>query len=222
MSFVALSQYGLKKVSLSLNPNEYRQPWECPQCHNTMVFVDTYIKRKHFRHLVDHGCESEPESEEHMEMKETLFHLLEKKGYECEYEIDVGGKVADICAIINASRLAIECQVSPVNIKDVIEKNDIYKRVGFEPRWILYPKEFLRECDMCHLLDGCNICHETGKECKQLRAVERKFGDTNWLFYYEPTNKLVERITFTIRWMEDWMGIFRAVATIEKRETVLE
>ena len=73
MPFVALDKNGIRKCSLDLTPDQYRQPWFCQLCKTEMMFVDAQLRRKHFRHHVDHGCEFEAESKEHLEMKKELF-----------------------------------------------------------------------------------------------------------------------------------------------------
>ena len=108
----------------------------CSDCKNKLVFVDAIYKIKHFRHLINNNCSSEPESEEHLQMKKIMcefLHLNLKESVEIKLPF---GQKPDV--LIKEQKIAIECQASPISTKKLIERTINYVSNGYYPFWIFY------------------------------------------------------------------------------------
>lgn len=193
MSLKALNQNSLPFISYELEPEQYRQDWHCPHCQESMCFVDANTRIKHFRHLVDHQCDVEPESEEHLTLKRTMFELFSSHGFNCQYEVRVGNGIADLL-VKKINAYAIECQVSSIATDEINRRNMNYANNRLRYFWILHPKHYLTV--------GRTYEHNNGSEsyCYRLKVIEREFMGKPWLYYYNEKTKIPERIDFKAKW----------------------
>lgn len=217
MPFIAINEKDERYVSYELTPIEYRQDWRCPQCDGKFSFVDCVTRIKHFRHLVEHHCQWEPESKEHLELKKLVYDTL-KFGFFVDYEVRIGNNIADVVATRNHQKFAIECQVSPVSSLAVLLKNQEYLREGFSPIWILRYGNFAKREEYRKVGGFEKICvgEIDGRKCFErgefhyyktprryylyhLKAIERKYQDEGWLLYYFPGMGFY-RLQFTPKW----------------------
>ena len=191
MPLKAVNSVGSEYISYQLQPSNYRQSWFCPSCQEPMSFVDANTRIKHFRHLVDRACHTEPETEEHLTLKKAMFELLTKYGYHCRYETKIGSNVADILACKGDEAIirAIECQVSPIVSNEVEQRNKNYSEKGFTYFWVLFPKYYFQEAS-----------EYTRFTCYRLKEIERKFMFEPWLSYWNEKLRLPEYLSFKPKW----------------------
>lgn len=129
--------------------------YTCPNCGKRMLVVIPKWKIKHFRHDKDDGCtcNTEPETEEHILMKQTLSEMLSKwnPDYHVELEKRIpakkapnGFRVSDIFLTnrLNKTKIAVECQVSSINEDEVLQRTADYNAQNCAVLWALSSSEF--------------------------------------------------------------------------------
>lgn len=197
MPFKAVDENGIKQVSYQLSLEQYRQKWTCPNCDQPMLFVDAELKRKHFRHKVASPCETEPETEEHLFLKEWVYDWLTNSGYKCEYEVKIGNRIADVTFATNNNKLrVVECQVSPISSEEVYSRiydyeiNDV-----LEVYWIMHPINYPGFYEQYRKYTAY-----------RLTEVEREFLDSSHFLYYDNIDKQVKKYFFKPKWMRGGDG----------------
>jgi len=113
----------------------------CPICKKKVIFVDGIFVIKHFRHKAKNNCSFEPETKEHIEMKNTVCGLLNLNPLK-HLEVNVGYAVPDI--YLPKEKIAIEVQNSNLSYKKFIERTRRYTREGVHVLWIFH-KNLLHE-----------------------------------------------------------------------------
>ncbi len=91
-----------------------------------MIFINATRKIKHFRHFDITTCSTEPETEEHLSMKENIIVLLKKDvlNSNIEPEVKIGNQIADIKYNRGKITCVIECQCSPISEEDFINRTN--------------------------------------------------------------------------------------------------
>ena len=181
MPLIANDINNVRCISYDLPENtDIRQKWTCPNCKETMSFVNANTKIKHFRHFADSKClHTEPESEEHISLKLSIYNDLKRKGYKCEYEVKIGHHIVDIVAVSPAGKkYAIECQVSIISSEEVLDRNKDYTEAGFNCLWILHTKNY------AHLLRTASTKKGLRYATFDLKQIEREFKDADFIRYY--------------------------------------
>jgi hypothetical protein len=134
-------------LAWNLTKAHRRLPFKCPHCEDDFIVVMGTIRRKHFRHRTykDHG--TEPESENHLEMKEYFLKESDKLGYDADVEVaftfDDELSIADV--VINAENphtplvkgIVVECQCSSIKLDELGQRNIDYMNNGLIPIWVL-------------------------------------------------------------------------------------
>jgi len=108
----------------------------CPECKQKVVFVNCILKIKHFRHYVKSKCDPEPETEQHIKMKEFFIRTLQLK--ENEIEVPLGYAKPDIMK----NGIAIEVQYSKLSLQDFLNRTKQYTEHGIPVIWVFH-KRFL-------------------------------------------------------------------------------
>jgi len=104
----------------------------CPCCKESVSFVDAIFKVKHFRHKIERHCETEPETIEHIQMKQFFIDTLNlNKG---QIEVNLGFARPDI--YLEKDKIAIEVQNSPISYLDFMIRNEKYTENGIYVLWI--------------------------------------------------------------------------------------
>jgi competence CoiA-like predicted nuclease len=106
----------------------------CPNCKEPVIFANCQFKIKHFRHTKEHKCNSEPETKQHLEMKQ--FFIEKYKEFNPITEYKIGSNIADV--FVRDLNLSIECQFSNIQLKDWIERNRRYEENGIRVLWIFH------------------------------------------------------------------------------------
>jgi competence CoiA-like predicted nuclease len=139
MPLVALLD-GQRVLADTLAPADRGRGFICPACRVPFYVVLPKRKIRHFRHATkeEHW---EPESEDHLEMKQGIYSLSLKLGFNAALEQIIkgeGGKaIADVFIETEGHRIAIECQCSPVPYDDFERRDAFYRLEGIIPIWIL-------------------------------------------------------------------------------------
>lgn len=140
MPLTALNGKGELLMSMNCDENVRNEKLNCPHCNEKMVFVNPYqYIIKHFRHKRTCPYSTEPESKEHIAMKS--FFCQQNK--ECKPEIKIGNRIADVVL----GDVVIECQVSTITMRELIERTQSYNSAGYYVAWVLHPKNFLHVFD---------------------------------------------------------------------------
>jgi hypothetical protein len=186
LSLTALDENGNKQVSYLLSQDKYRQDWHCPLCNQQMSFVDAQLKIQHFRHLVFQGCEneSEPESFEHLYLKQWIYNQLTAAGFKCEFEVKIGNRIGDVVVTTKSKKLhVIECQVSPISQKNMDERTIDYLHHHTDVCWIMHSKNYLTPYEEFH-------------GSYRLKDVERESMDDPNFLYFLPDREQILKILF--------------------------
>lgn len=100
-----------------------------------MIFVNPITNIiKHFRHKTECPYSTEPESKDHIEMK----------GYFALWADDVEKRVDDNIIDVVVDDIAIECQVSKISLKELIERTKKLNQKGYYVLWVLHPKNYCK------------------------------------------------------------------------------
>ncbi len=196
MPFKALDRNGVKQISYLLQPEQYRQVWTCPNCEQLMSFVDIHVREKHFRHRVKSHCKPEPETKEHLSLKEWVYSWLSSAGYDCEYEEKIGNRIADITfRTKNSKKLrVVECQVSPISAMEVQQRNYDYRLNGVhDVYWILHPKNYLKT-------------YQEYRRIYRLKEVESTFRFSYYFLHFDLVNNQIKKYFFTPKRMKGGRG----------------
>jgi competence CoiA-like predicted nuclease len=136
MPLTALNGKGELLMSMNCEENVRNEKLNCPHCNEKMVFVNPYQDIiKHFRHKRTYPYSTEPESMEHIAMK-AFFCGLNWGG---KPEIKIGNRIADVVF----DDIVVECQVSTITMRELIERTQSYNSAGYHVAWVLHPKNFL-------------------------------------------------------------------------------
>lgn len=114
------------------------QEYFCPGCKKKVILKQGRIKIHHFAHYPDEDCYeySEPETKEHLEMKELLYDMFKFYDYDIEKERWIGDQRPDL--YIPRESIAIECQCSPLTTETLLERTKKYTKKGIYVLWIFY------------------------------------------------------------------------------------
>lgn len=110
-----------------------RKDFICPHCKDKVIYADAIFKIKHFRHKAKRVCESEPETETHIQMKKFICEFLNENPKQV-LEKNLGFSIPDL--YIKDKRIAIECQASQISIRKFIERSINYHKNGVFVLWI--------------------------------------------------------------------------------------
>lgn len=101
----------------------------CPHCEGEMVFTHGTLVIPHFRHKTNCPYATEPESEQHLNMKAFMKKLFPT----AELEKKIANRINDVCF----GDIAIECQVSPISETEIYERTRDYNNSGKSVFWLL-------------------------------------------------------------------------------------
>jgi len=117
----------------------------CPSCKQKLVWVNSDVKVKHFRHLTTCQYNTEPESKEHIEMKKEIYELIKNNNntQEIVYEKTVKNRIADIYLKDKAGQqIVVECQCTKITAKEMSQRTKDYNDNNIYVLWILNTKNF--------------------------------------------------------------------------------
>tara|TARA_Y100000310_G_scaffold335388_1_gene417310 strand:+ start:1239 stop:1970 length:732 start_codon:yes stop_codon:yes gene_type:complete len=143
MPLRAIDKLGNNYMSYKF-PIEKRQDILCPNCDSNFIFVDAELKIKHFRHEAYEGCESEPETEEHLNYKKRMFDILKKDKINTDVQLEykIGNQIADVYCKHGNLIYVIECQCSIISLEEVKRRTQGWKEKNVYLLWIWGVKYF--------------------------------------------------------------------------------
>lgn len=130
-----------------------RQDWQCKFCQVPMTPILGPVREWHFRHHPGAGdcpaqSELEPESPRHRLLKQTAAEALQRhygdRVARVEYEARVkdAGRIADaLLTMTDATRLAIEAQVSPISFENVQRRTNAYSAADVDVVWVFIAQD---------------------------------------------------------------------------------
>jgi len=107
-----------------------REEFHCQECDGIMRFVNAMFKIKHFRHKVECPYETEPETQEHLRMKLYFKELYNN----AELEVRVGKNLRRADVLVGD--VVIECQHSPISVKEMVERTKDHNKYSKYVLWI--------------------------------------------------------------------------------------
>lgn len=181
--------------------------WICPHCDTGVSHVKEHTRLgnlviSHYRHKTPCPYSSEPESQEHLQMKLDVYDRLKHLFKHIELEVKLEDRIADIYGILkNGQKIAIECQVSPISIPLWEERTLSYARKGIGVLWILHPKKFLQYTfsDEQATIDSDKL----KKTSIKTKALERHIHKINFgrVYYYDPAEKAYPIFATHFNWI---------------------
>lgn len=124
------------------------QQWRCKFCHHEMTPKMGPVRTWHFGHAPDAtDCpferESEPESPHHQLLKRTSAEALARhfaaQTPQVEYEVRLpqAGRIADaLLTLADGSRVAVEAQLSPITLEELMVRTRAYHQAEIEVVWV--------------------------------------------------------------------------------------
>jgi hypothetical protein len=80
-----------------------------------------------------------------LETKQEVYNLSKQFGYNPQLEVAIGEHEADVVVTSpydNNFKIAVECQCSQISLKEVMDRNETYKKNGFAYLWIFAGEQF--------------------------------------------------------------------------------
>ena len=160
--------------------------FKCPHCDDGFIVVMGKIRRKHFRHKTNRDHGTEPESENHLEMKEYFLKEAEKLGYSCELEksffVDDELSIADVAIYAKnhhtplVKGIVIECQCSSISLGEMNQRTIDYLLDGLIPLWVLSGRY-----------------HERRIRGKKLTNIEKELLEKFGVLFYYGHGKIISK-----------------------------
>lgn len=159
--------------AMDQSPETPKHIFTCPICQNPMELVTPRVTCNYFRHEVGHEHGTEPESPEHLAMKEWIVKSAREAGLSAVTEVIIqnADTVNEADVLIPELKLIYECQCSPIPTQTFVDRTLNYLRTKHEVNWILGGK-LLRE----------NL------ETAQIRDIEERISRLWPLRYYDGKN----------------------------------
>lgn len=196
MPLVALKN-GVKKYAYQLEETDrHSQDYSCPICkdHFSVVLpIKDFSRIPHFRHRTEkyHG---EPETQDHMNMKNYFYMTAKELGLNAELEVKIINDfthIADVVIHYNDKKLhtkgiAIECQCSSISVDEILERNATYLFNGYTPVWVFGPDYYERASQ---------------EKYQQIRKVEKELYEHHQaIFYYYSENIIWSEFDYSTEW----------------------
>ena len=130
------------------------EEYYCQQCYQKVVLKKGEIKTPHFAHYPNAPpCVWwEPETEEHLLMKQKIMELLKRDNdvvlAEFEYKLNLNGNILfpDVyLELANGKPIAVECQASNKPFDMFLQKTKLYSENNIYTLWIFPVTNFLTD-----------------------------------------------------------------------------
>lgn len=147
---------------------------KCECCNTEVIFKKGEILRPHFAHKTNITClYKENESDEHIEIKNSIFQSLRKYKFieNLEMEKFLGDCISDVYFEKNGLKYAVEIQLSDLTQAKIKERNLKYKEKGIHVLWVHSFQRFLSRVDL-------------HKKIVKLKAYERWLSAMNYGHLY--------------------------------------
>lgn len=118
----------------------------CPFCAGPLIVRHGLIRARHFAHLPGHRCPyetwHEPESPEHCAFKAAVRDYLRSEplwqggDVHLEVRVEQARRIADVLVTFASGwRVAHECQVSAITMKELAARTKAYQDAGIDVVW---------------------------------------------------------------------------------------
>lgn len=114
-------------------------PFECPECRDVVIVRKGSIRVHHFSHKPPVTCAyGTGEKEIHRQCKKTIFDILSTAPKTKNFEMERSLKTVrpDLSGRINGVPIAIEVQISNLDISTVVKRTAEYTRRGIALLWL--------------------------------------------------------------------------------------
>ncbi|WP_165209322.1 competence protein CoiA [Streptococcus tangpeifui] len=122
-----------------------KAPFTCPGCGALVRLKKGKIRRPYFAHLSLKNCQFfwENEGQEHLGLKSELYRSLKPV---CQVRIEVVlPDLQQVADLLVEDNLALEVQCSTLSRERLKERTHAYRSYGFQVRWLLGKKLWLRK-----------------------------------------------------------------------------
>lgn len=165
---MSLSAISNKEIYYSINiTDEFgkNNEFSCVGCKSKMIFHRNIagVKVQHFVHKVPCPFETEPETQEHIRMKNWCYNNLAADKKYLPDSIMVGDQKPDVLLEINGKQVAIECQCSKLSYEKWESRTRKYSLKGIYVLWLFGKKWYKRHFD-----------HE-----KRVSEIEKELSELN-------------------------------------------
>lgn len=114
-------------------------PFHCPECEEELILKAGRVKVAHFAHLPNSDCSYAglPESAEHIEAKLEIYEALRVQSGVEKLQVERYLKEVrpDISFYYEGSYIAIEIQISPITLDEIIRRTTAYTRKNIYVLW---------------------------------------------------------------------------------------
>jgi hypothetical protein len=141
---------GNRFLARNLKKEDRKKEFYCDICGEKLIPRMGDVRTWHFSHKNGLGHNSEPETDEHLNMKYFFLDKYEKLGHPTDLEvgIKIGEKLHEADVIVYKENphtplvkgVVIECQCSLISENEFTDRNYHYIQNGFIPIWILGEK----------------------------------------------------------------------------------
>lgn len=159
---------------------ERESEYRCKDCNQIVLFVDSMIRVKHFRHREKCECESEPETPEHVHHKRAVYDELCKMNFGqvfLEHSIEDGIRPDVLLVRDNAPAIAIEVQATNIDLSLFDKKIEFYKTHGYITVYLLVESRSDYEQGKdgyWNKLHTTDFLYSTKKNVYRLKEIEKR------------------------------------------------
>ncbi len=114
--------------------NEF--PFKMMCCDETAILKTSKLGTKFFAHKSLKTCDWEPESVDHLRIKDIIYTCCREEGWHVDPECRFDDCIADIYLENNDRKTVIEVQLSPQNKEETIIRHNKYKEHGLKCIWL--------------------------------------------------------------------------------------
>ncbi len=113
----------------------------CLECEGSLRRRGGFHRKDHFYHLdALRECRQNGKTHEHLNVQLYILHVLPEGECFLEKRFPKINRIADV--VWEDKKLIFEIQCSPISSNEVYERNQDYKKAGYEVVWILHDKRF--------------------------------------------------------------------------------
>ena len=110
--------------------------FSCPECSGKVILKKCNRKVDHFAHASSSSCSMGGESIKHEEIKFNIYEVYKNLGHEVLIEHKIGDRRCDVAVKINNSWIAIEIQLSPINLQELKSRTHNHTANGYFTMWV--------------------------------------------------------------------------------------
>lgn len=124
---------------LAMEAHKDEGPFHCPECEEELILKQGRVKIAHFAHLPNSDCSyaGEPESTEHSSVKLEIYEALRSQPGVSKLQVERYLKEVrpDISFYFENTYIAIEVQISPLSLDELIRRTTAYTQKNIYVLW---------------------------------------------------------------------------------------